>query len=609
MGAYGSNDNLVKYRNPANKYHNGCSTCNLKHTVDKCPEKCMASTYKILTEKEYNDTHTKTYKLRKCWGCGCEFKSYQQQYRCQACTATRKEEVYIHNNLNKTIKRTKNSGSSNNNFKTIMIFLIFIVLCLAISTPFINNQNTNIEKQMTPILDESTDFPTFNNLTEHQNIDNPNLMPTIIGEWDLISGTSIYFFKSSSFVVINDDGSIYENYSNTIGEWEIADGLLKIVTTIGNQYIFEYALIDDILTLTDEDGDIRTYTRKVECDDYKNSTDNISFAIEKNPLMAQESWYYSLLNDRQKNIYNQMVSEFNNFTPDFKLTNVTADDIFEIFLSIKRDKPLLFNVKTYTLLFYPENNIYVITPVYVVHKHQYDEYMKEITTFLNSFNVADLLSDFDKLIFVYDYFTKNFTYDYAYNDISYTPLGLLYNKKAVCDGISKMTKIVLDYLNMENIIVHGQGINPDTDEQNLHAWNLVNVDGHYVHLDITWGLDSSIAGYRYDYLGLNDDEVNIDHTAETQIPTSSGHTFNYYHINNMVVDSINELYGYILNMLKKNESHITFKLNEKVNHPEIYDTMYKIAQNAYSSWNKNKMYKISIIEPNPRQQVYTIVFE
>ncbi len=65
-------------------------------------------------------------------------------------------------------------------------------------------------------------------------------------------------------------------------------------------------------------------------------------------------------------------------------------------------------------------------------------------------------------------------------------------------------KYFLDYLDIESMIVVGSANGEN------HAWNIVNIDGDYYHIDATWddpvtddGTDTII----YDYFNLKDKDI------------------------------------------------------------------------------------------------------
>lgn len=85
-------------------------------------------------------------------------------------------------------------------------------------------------------------------------------------------------------------------------------------------------------------------------------------------------------------------------------------------------------------------------------------------------------SDFDKALYLHDYFVRNYTYDYTY---TIRDAATFFEKKTgVCQAY------MLALIAAGNAV--GLEVLPVTSSEMLHAWNLVRVDGEWYHVDITW---------------------------------------------------------------------------------------------------------------------------
>jgi len=82
---------------------------------------------------------------------------------------------------------------------------------------------------------------------------------------------------------------------------------------------------------------------------------------------------------------------------------------------------------------------------------------------------------------VHDYIIDNTKYDVAeensteFNDSS-TAMGVLFKKLATCNGYTDTMSIFLDRMKVTNARVSNTN----------HIWNIVNIDGNWLHLDLTW---------------------------------------------------------------------------------------------------------------------------
>ena len=129
------------------------------------------------------------------------------------------------------------------------------------------------------------------------------------------------------------------------------------------------------------------------------------------------------------------------------------------------------------------------------------------------------MSDFDKVKAINDYMLKNVSYDmenYKNNTIpaaSYTALGALEKKVAVCAGYAKMFRLLATTAGLECTYVTG-----DT-PYGYHAWNQVKVDGKWYNIDVTWNdpdCEKDENGHYYcgcyEYFLLSNEDFEKKHT-------------------------------------------------------------------------------------------------
>ena len=120
-------------------------------------------------------------------------------------------------------------------------------------------------------------------------------------------------------------------------------------------------------------------------------------------------------------------------------------------------------------------------------KHTYSK--KEIELLNNRVNniiaakIQNNMSVNDKIRVIHDYIINNTEYDTLksenINDTTYrsnTAYGVLVEGHGICSGYSDAMKIFLDKLNIVNYKV----------SNDQHIWNLVLLQGEWLHLDLTW---------------------------------------------------------------------------------------------------------------------------
>ena len=120
-------------------------------------------------------------------------------------------------------------------------------------------------------------------------------------------------------------------------------------------------------------------------------------------------------------------------------------------------------------------------------KHTYtDEEIKELNAKVDEIikkTITNEMSTKDKIKAIHDYIINNTEYDTLktknIKDTTYhsnTAYGVLIEGYGICSGYSDAMKLFLDKLNIINYKI----------SNDQHIWNLVYLDGTWLHLDLTW---------------------------------------------------------------------------------------------------------------------------
>ena len=122
----------------------------------------------------------------------------------------------------------------------------------------------------------------------------------------------------------------------------------------------------------------------------------------------------------------------------------------------------------------------------------YDENMIEyINNYIDDFikkNINNNMSTSDKIKAFHDHIINNTVYDEANKEKSSDAYELLSTGKSICGGYSDTMSIYLTRLGIQNYKVSSDN----------HVWNLIKVDGKWLHLDSTW--DDPVASDGNQYL-------------------------------------------------------------------------------------------------------------
>ncbi len=93
---------------------------------------------------------------------------------------------------------------------------------------------------------------------------------------------------------------------------------------------------------------------------------------------------------------------------------------------------------------------------------------------------------------------------------AHTAYGVLVERRGVCSGYAAALKLLLDQAGVENVIVTGSVHGMP------HAWNLVQIEGQYRHVDATWNSAAADEEGLRRFFGLNDEAMAHTHTWDRE---------------------------------------------------------------------------------------------
>lgn len=176
------------------------------------------------------------------------------------------------------------------------------------------------------------------------------------------------------------------------------------------------------------------------------------------------------------------------------------------------------------------------------------------------------LSPIETVKKLHDIIARNVRYqdDKELND--HTIVGPLLNRKAVCDGFSKLFKYILDERNIPCLVIRGKAFRNDLTTSEEHTWNMVKIDEKWLHVDVTFDATISMKGnIRYDYFLLNDEMIMCDHYFNrSKYPRSYDNTFSPYDQNVYFVSNRQQMIDYIIRQTKKMQYEYVMKLPQNV---------------------------------------------
>jgi len=136
-----------------------------------------------------------------------------------------------------------------------------------------------------------------------------------------------------------------------------------------------------------------------------------------------------------------------------------------------------------------------------------------------------LQSDADKVMFIHNLLVSTNTYNTnaKYDQSSYSTIVL---GQAVCIGYSLAFNYYMQRLGISSTLMF------DGSVDELHAWNLVELDGEFYNMDVTWNNPVSRPPdtFFYKYFNITDAQMQVYHNrsgVSKSFPAASGTRYAY----------------------------------------------------------------------------------
>lgn len=229
-------------------------------------------------------------------------------------------------------------------------------------------------------------------------------------------------------------------------------------------------------------------------------------------------------------VYNHMKNYENSFSINYKGDMSTLKtDIDKMWKEIfESDHYLYGTVNTYGAYSYmqvPNDAVINFTSfTYHTNKSQEEFVDSEVDRVINEI-IQPTMSEFQKVKAINDWMVNKTKYSFNANTSVHAAYTLFKEGKGVCQAYALAAYRLLEKAGMEAKYVTGNAGSEN------HGWNLVNVDGKWYHLDITWNDPISRTGedtLSYKYFLISDDAIGVDHTRDDRSKAYPKATDSYY---------------------------------------------------------------------------------
>lgn len=316
------------------------------------------------------------------------------------------------------------------------------------------------------------------------------------------------------------------------------------------------------------------------------------FEYFKNFKDKQYAYYRSTLKDSERKIYDKLRDGFLAYSKAIPVQAADASQISVILEKLKQDNPFIFFVESAAYQYAPFINSGAVIPKYRFSKEEINATLSSLINKCESIVSACMGADEgEKEKLIHDFFCRNIRYDTDFSASSFECVGSLLFGKGVCEGISKAAKLLFDFVDIQSLVVSGRSKQQHSTPSaigDMHAWNIVRINGSHYHFDVTFDLTVQAFGIvRYDYFNLSDSEIQNDHTILSSSIPPCLQSGCFYRANQMYVHTQSDYRSYLMKCIKNGETDIVFKLP---NVPNLTTTKKKLMDITADTLSKSVVF-------------------
>lgn len=209
--------------------------------------------------------------------------------------------------------------------------------------------------------------------------------------------------------------------------------------------------------------------------------------------------------------------ELDFFNPEISIEydgDIKVDDVTKIIKNIFRQGNYISGVikKVKYGISSEGGSSFVHMSVEYFHGKEEEEFINNEVKGIVKQIIKPKMSDFEKVKTIHDYIINNSYYSDHKDPSPHSPYKIFKEGRGVCQAYTLATYKLLEEAGIMSYYVTGTADNGKG--RACHVWNLVNIDGEYYHLDVTWDdpiYSSGKNGLRYDYFLISEEKISASH--------------------------------------------------------------------------------------------------
>ena len=268
-----------------------------------------------------------------------------------------------------------------------------------------------------------------------------------------------------------------------------------------------------------------------------------AFQLEAEELPEEEQngeglyYFYRQLSEEDRELYMSLYRGIMAMEEKIPLGSADYGHIFDVETLLLCDHPEIFwYAGEGTVLKYAFRT--VLVPKYSLTEEERTQREAKIAEAVDAFRarIGPGEGSYEKLATAFSFLTRTVEYKLGTPDDQNICSSLI-NGESVCAGYARALQYLLQQVGIECLYVYGV-----VDGEGDHAWNIVNLNGTYVHSDVTFGDRSfendeeinlpDVLASEYGYMCMDDESALRDRTLSvpnlTSIPACDSTQYAYY---------------------------------------------------------------------------------
>lgn len=252
-----------------------------------------------------------------------------------------------------------------------------------------------------------------------------------------------------------------------------------------------------------------------------------------------------------------------------KLFGVTEAEVGEAYEAVRRGTPEAFWIDGYFLRCVSfEGRIWEVGPRYRLAREDAARMLAEMEERTRPLldALAALPSPEQRVQAAHHALILNVDYSDTDDPLESTAAGALVEGKALCGGFALAFKYLMDRLEVPCIVMRGTAASTaERNDVELHAWNVVQLDGRWTHVDVTYDLAATVDKRHphLAYLGTSDEEIARTHDWERDAFPAAPLSLECYRRRGRYVREWDELAG-LFDLMLARDGWCSFQLDERL---------------------------------------------